>query len=211
MDFYYKTVQNFINTFSNNLFNEYNKNLILKDKCEKYKSLYNNNLLKKALIKIDKKILNFINLLYKKSIERKYNTITHASNDINKYFTKSNKQNTNIINYKSTFFNKIKNTYYRFKNWFLSEDKYFVKNILIKNINNPLCYTEEGLSDYKLITDITNIVKINKVENLNKSNWTFEITTYNPINNIVSNKQCIIKNLKDNDVLKIDSITCENL
>jgi len=69
MDFYYKTVQNFINTFSNNLFNEYNKNLILKDKCEKYKSLYNNNLLKKAFIKIDKKILNFINLLYKKVLK----------------------------------------------------------------------------------------------------------------------------------------------
>ncbi|WUR03183.1 uncharacterized protein VNE69_04012 [Vairimorpha necatrix] len=217
MEVYYKKIQNFINSFTSNLYNEYNKNIKLVEEIERYSRIYNNNKLKKILVETDNiilKKLETINQLINK-YKMHYNTYDNKHNiNINQRIL----HEFNIVKYQGRYLDLVKYYYYTFLNWFKAEDKFFIKNRLIKNITKKENYTEEGLENYTetglenyMETGLENIISIRNIENIRDMEYTFEIGMYDPSLFVQTNKICNIKVYKENDALKIHEITCEDI
>jgi hypothetical protein len=220
MDFYLDNLHNFINTFRNNLHNEYNKNKILSNKISGYKRIYDDNCIKKMLVHTDKVILKGIDNLYNEYIKNKYNTklSTEKNNTklftdeipyVNLYLKHNSSKSKDLSIYKNTLSNKIKYLYYRFKEWFMNKDKFFIEDNLIKDLSNPKNYTEEGLADYYLVNGIQNILDIRRIENTKDLTFEFEVTVLDKEK--VNNKICKIKVEKNDEIFKIDQINCVDL
>ncbi|KAK6090351.1 hypothetical protein P3W45_000708 [Vairimorpha bombi] len=189
MDFYLDNLHNFINTFRNNLHNEYNKNKILSNKISGYKRIYDDNCIKKMLVHTDKVILKGIDNLYNEYIKNKYNTKLSTEKNNTKLFTDE-------IPYVNLYLKHNSN-------------KFFIEDNLIKDLSNPKNYTEEGLADYYLVNGIQNILDIRRIENTKDLMFEFEVTVLDKEK--VNNKICKIKVEKNDEIFKIDQINCVDL
>lgn len=204
MDYYFKKITNFTNLLTNNLYNEYNKNKILKHEVHKYKNIFE----KFPAIKILNKTENYI----LKNIENASNSFLINKKIIPiKIYPKTIYKTGKLTKYIETFKKKILYQLCKIRQRFYKDECFFIEKNILKNLTNLENFTEDGLSDFNLYPNLKYIIDIRNIQLIRDTNkykeYTFEATTV-----LMRNVEYIslhIKLEKIDNKYKITELNCE--